>query len=153
MFFYNISLCRMWMLSRDDVVTKPRHDIQSKNSCLQSYGIPAASMLSTDSQIIAKMNSAYFVTNIQIPIKKAIFLGGMAPHERRLMIHFDGCSVHTSRVSTDWLEEHGILRMPHSPYSLDLALVTSTCFLQSKKNSNGFSWLTRTSSLSACKEF
>jgi hypothetical protein len=32
-------------------------------------------------------------------------------------------------------------------------LMTSNCFLQSKKNSNGFSWLTRTSFLSLCKRF
>jgi hypothetical protein len=33
-FFFNTSPCRMWTLSRDDVATKPRLDIQSKNSCL-----------------------------------------------------------------------------------------------------------------------
>jgi histone-lysine N-methyltransferase SETMAR len=29
---------------------------------------------------------------------------------------------HTSRASTDWLEEHGIHCLPHPPYSPDLAL-------------------------------
>jgi hypothetical protein len=48
-FLFNISLRRMWTLSRDDLVTKLTLDIQSKNSCLQSYGILAASMLSIDS--------------------------------------------------------------------------------------------------------
>jgi hypothetical protein len=37
------------------------------------------------------------------------------------VIHLDNCPVHTSQVSTDWLEEYNILRMPHSSYSLDLA--------------------------------
>jgi hypothetical protein len=32
-FFLDISLRRMWTLSRDDVVTKQRLDIQSKNLC------------------------------------------------------------------------------------------------------------------------
>jgi hypothetical protein len=36
------------------------------------------------------------------------------------MIHLDNCSVHTSRVSTDWLEEYSILHMPHPQYSPDL---------------------------------
>jgi hypothetical protein len=31
------------------------------------------------------------------------------------VIHLDNCSVHTSRASTDWLEEHGMLHMPHPP--------------------------------------
>jgi hypothetical protein len=35
--------------------------------------------------------------------------------------HLDNCYVHTSRASTDWLEERSILRMPHLPYSPDLA--------------------------------
>jgi hypothetical protein len=53
-FFFNILSRRMWMLSSDNVITKSRHDIQTENSCLESYGIPATSMLSTDSQIIPK---------------------------------------------------------------------------------------------------
>jgi histone-lysine N-methyltransferase SETMAR len=67
------------------------------------------------------MNSAYFVTNIFIPLEQAIFPRGKASHERRYVIHLDNCSVHTSRVSTDWLEERSILRIPHPPYSPDLA--------------------------------
>jgi hypothetical protein len=66
------------------------------------------------------MNSAYFITNILIPIEQAIFPGGRAPHEKRFVVHFDSYSVHTSRVSTDWLEEHSILRIPYPPYSPDL---------------------------------
>jgi hypothetical protein len=58
---------------------------------------------------------------VLIPIEQAIFPGGRAPHERRLVIHFDSCSVCSSQVSTDWLEEHNIFRMPHTPYSPDLA--------------------------------
>jgi hypothetical protein len=71
-----------------------------------------------------KMNSVYFVTNLLIPLiplEQAIFPRGRAPHERQLVVHLDNCSVHISRVSTDWLEQHNILRMPHHPYSPDLA--------------------------------
>jgi hypothetical protein len=32
------------------------------------------------------------------------------------MIHLDHFSIHTSRTSTDWLEEHNIVRMPHPSY-------------------------------------
>jgi hypothetical protein len=66
------------------------------------------------------MNSAYFMTNIFIPLEQAIFPRGRAPHEKQLVIHLDNCSVHTSQISTDWLEEDSIVRMPHSLYSLDL---------------------------------
>jgi hypothetical protein len=100
-----------------------------------------------------KMNSAYFVTNILVPLEQAIFPRGKAPHEKRLVVHLGNCSVHTSQFPTDWLEEHNILRMPHLPYSHDLAPSDFYLFLTVKENSNGFSWLTRTSFLSACKRF
>jgi hypothetical protein len=61
-----------------------------------------------------KMNSAYFVTKILILFEQTIFPRGRAPHEKQFVIHLDNCFVHTSRVSTDWLEEHSILCMPHS---------------------------------------
>jgi hypothetical protein len=70
----------------------------------------------------AKMNSCYFVRNILIQLKQTIVFRGMAPYQKRFVFHLDNCSVHTSRDSTDWLEEHGIRRMLHSPYSSDLAL-------------------------------
>jgi hypothetical protein len=52
--FLKISQRRMWTLSRDNVITKSKHDIQNKNSCLQSYGIWAASILLTHSKMISK---------------------------------------------------------------------------------------------------
>jgi hypothetical protein len=67
-----------------------------------------------------KMNRVYFVINVLIPFEQVIFSRGRAPHQKRLVIHLDNCSVHTSRVSTNWLEEHNILRMSHSPYSPNL---------------------------------
>jgi hypothetical protein len=53
-FFLNTPPRCILILLRDDVVTKPKLDIQSKNSCLWSYSTRVASMLSTDSQIISK---------------------------------------------------------------------------------------------------
>jgi hypothetical protein len=119
--FFNISPRRMWTLSRDDVVTKSRHDIQSKKSMfIIIWNLSGFYVVNRFPNHI-KMNSAYFVTNLLIPLKEAIFPRGRAPHEKQLVVHLDNCSIHTTRVSTDWLEEHSILRMPHSPYSLDLA--------------------------------
>jgi hypothetical protein len=66
------------------------------------------------------MNNPYFVTNILPPLEEAIFPQGRAPHQKRFVIHLDNRSVHTSRASTEWLEEYGIHRMPQQPYSPDL---------------------------------
>jgi hypothetical protein len=51
-----------------------------------------------------KMNSTYFVTKILILLEQAIFPRGRAPYEKRLVVHLDNCSVHTSRISINWLE-------------------------------------------------
>jgi hypothetical protein len=68
-----------------------------------------------------KMNNTYFVTNLLIRLEEMIFPQGRAPHESRLVIDLDNCSIHSSRVSTDWLEEHDIVRMLQQSYSSDLA--------------------------------
>jgi histone-lysine N-methyltransferase SETMAR len=81
------------------------------------------------------MKSAYFMTSALIPLEQVIFTRGRTPHERRLAFHFDNCSVHTGRVSTDWLEEHNILRMPHPPYSPDLASSDFYLFRPAKEKS------------------
>jgi hypothetical protein len=69
------------------------------------------------------------------------------------MVHLDNCSVHASRASIDWLDEYGMRRMPYQSYLPNLARVISIYFIQWKKNSNEFRWLTRISFLSACKRF
>jgi hypothetical protein len=98
-----------------------------------------------------KMNNAYFVRNILNPFGQVIFSGRRAVHEKWFVVRVDNCSVHTSTVLTDWLEEHEILRMLHSFCSSDLASVTYTCFLQWKKYSKAVRWLTKTNCLGACK--
>jgi hypothetical protein len=67
-----------------------------------------------------KMKSDYFVTKILSPLEQAIFIRGRDMHQKIFVIHIDNCSVHTSRASTYWLDEHGMHRMLHLLYSLDL---------------------------------
>jgi hypothetical protein len=142
-FFLNILSCRIWTLSRDDMITRPRHDVQ-RIKCIftmiwNSSSFYIVDRLSNNS----KMNNDYFITSIPIPLEQAIFPRGRAPHQKRLVVHLDNCSIYTNRTSTDWLEEHGIRRMPHSPYSPDLAPSDFYLF-PAVKNSNGFRWLTKT---------
>jgi hypothetical protein len=143
----------MWTLSRDNVVTKPRQQIQRKEFMLSmrwnASGLYVADRLPNDT----KMNSAYFAINILIPLEEAIFPQGRAPHDRRFVIHLDNCSIHTSRVSTDWLEGHDIVRMPQPPYSPDLAIGDFYLFLTIKEKLERFSWLKRTSFFNLCKRF
>jgi hypothetical protein len=72
-FFFDISPRQMWILSRDDVATKPRQQIQSKKFMFtirwNSTAFYVVDRLPNDT----KMNSAHFVTNIFAPLDKAIF--------------------------------------------------------------------------------
>jgi histone-lysine N-methyltransferase SETMAR len=152
-FFFNTLPRRMWTLSRGDVVTKPRQQIQSKEFMFRNIWNPIG--FDDVGRLLnhTKMNRAYFLTNILIPLDEAIFPQGRAPHENRLVIHLDNCSVHTSRVSTNWLEEHSILRMPHPPYSPDLASSDFYLFLTVNEK---FEWIhlaDEDQCLSACKRF
>jgi histone-lysine N-methyltransferase SETMAR len=120
-FFFNFSSRRIWTLSRDDVVIKPRHDIQSKKTIFLIIWNPSGFYIVDRFPNHAKMNSADFVTNLLIPVEQPIFPRGRAPHERRPVVYLDNCFVQANGVSTDWHKEYSIPRMPHSPYSYDLA--------------------------------
>jgi hypothetical protein len=97
-FVFNILPRRMWTLSRDDVATKPRLDIQSKKFMLTLIWNPSGFYVVDRLRNDTNMNSAYFVTNILTPLEQMIFPRGRAPHQKRLVIHLDNCSVHTSRA-------------------------------------------------------
>jgi hypothetical protein len=98
-FFYNISPRRMWTLSRNNMVTKPRLHIQSKKFMFPIVWNPSGFYVIDRFPNHNKMNSAYFVTNMLIPIGQAIFPGGRAPYERRPVVHLDNYSVHTSQIA------------------------------------------------------
>jgi hypothetical protein len=107
----------MWTLRRDEVVTKPRFDIQSKKFMFTITLNPNDFYIVDRLPNNTKMNSAYFVTNIFILFEQAIFPRRMALHQKQLVVHLDNCSVHTSLASRNWLEEHGMRRMPQPSYS------------------------------------
>jgi hypothetical protein len=81
----------------------------------------------------AKMNNDYFVTKILSLFEKAIFTRGRAAHQKRFTVHVDNCSVHISRASTSWREEHSMRHMPHQLYLLDLTSRDLYLFLTVKE--------------------
>jgi hypothetical protein len=117
----------MWTLSRDDLATKTRQQIQSKKFMLMIIWNPIGFYVVDRLPNDTKMNSDYFVTNILIYLEQMIFPCRRTPHEKGLVVSVDNCSVHTSRDSTDWLDKHDIHRMPDQSYSPNLA--TSDLYL------------------------
>jgi histone-lysine N-methyltransferase SETMAR len=49
------------------------------------------------------------------------FPRGRIPHTRRLQLHLDNCRVHFSKATEQFITENHIGRVPHPPYSPDLA--------------------------------
>jgi hypothetical protein len=136
-FFLNISPRRIWTLSRDNVITRPRLDIRSKEFMFMIMWNPSGLYVVNRLPNDTKINSEYFETNRLIPFEQAIFPRGRAPHQKRLVARLDNCSVHTGRASTNWHEEYDIRRISHPTLFTWFGPVTSTCFLQWKKSSNG----------------
>jgi hypothetical protein len=62
-FFFDTSPRRMWTLPRDDVVTKPRQQIQSKKFMFTIIWNPTGFYVFDRFPNDTKMNSDYFVTN------------------------------------------------------------------------------------------
>jgi hypothetical protein len=96
---------RMWTLSRDDMVTKSRLDIQNKEFMFPITWNPSDFYVIDRLPNDTKMNSDYFMTNAFILLKQAIFPRVRAPHQKWHIVDLDNCSVHISPASTDWREE------------------------------------------------
>jgi hypothetical protein len=70
----------MWTLSKGNMVTKPRIDIQSKRFMFAIMWNPSSFYVVDRLTNDIKMNSDYFVTNIFILFEQAIFPRGRMPH-------------------------------------------------------------------------
>jgi hypothetical protein len=152
-FFLNISSRRMWILSRDDVVTKPRLDIQSKRIMFMIMWNPSGFYVIDKLLNDAKMNNDYFVINVFILLEYVIFPQWRVPHQKQHVVHLDNCSVHSSRASTDWLEKHGMQHRSYSPYSRNLIRSNFYLFSAVKEKLERIQVVDEDQFLSPCKRF
>jgi hypothetical protein len=111
----------MWIVTRDDVATKPRPDTHAKKSMFPVLWNPLGLHVVDKLRTGAKMESDYFTTNILGLLEQKVFPTGRNPQAKRLTIHLDNCSMHTSRTTEEYIRQHNIIRVQHPPYSPDLA--------------------------------
>jgi hypothetical protein len=78
-FFFDMSPCQTW---RDDVITKPRQQIQNKKFMFTIIGNPTGFYIVDRFPNDTKMNSDYFMTNIFISREQMIFPCRRALHEK-----------------------------------------------------------------------
>jgi hypothetical protein len=82
-------------------------------------------------------NTQCFISHILEPLLLALFPDGRKPHSRRLSLQLDNCRVHCSKVSERFFAGNSIIRVAHSPYSLDLAPSNFWLFGHMKAASKG----------------
>jgi hypothetical protein len=95
-FFLSYSPYRMWTLSRNDVATKPNHHLCTQKFMFTMSWNPLGFQVVDKLPTGTKMHNDYFITNILEPLEQKIFPNGRKPHAKRLTVHLDDCSIHTS---------------------------------------------------------
>jgi histone-lysine N-methyltransferase SETMAR len=68
-----------------------------------------------------KMNAVYFAANIIKDIREACYPHGRNTHDRKFVLHLDNCPLRNTKTVADAMEGSDLKRMPHPPYSPDLA--------------------------------
>lgn len=63
-------------------------------------------------------NSEYFISNVMIPTLQRF---QEVTGRKKAKLHLDNCRVHNSKKSYEWYNLNHIIRIPHPPYSPDLA--------------------------------
>jgi histone-lysine N-methyltransferase SETMAR len=124
----------MWALSQDDIATKPKHEIRAQKFIFTVIWNPLGFQVVDKLPTGTKMNGDYFVTNILEPLEQKIVPNERKPHARRLTVHLDNCSIHTSGASEVLMTEHNMIRLKHPPYSPDLAPIDFICSQRSKRD-------------------
>jgi histone-lysine N-methyltransferase SETMAR len=120
-FFITSTIRRMWSVVRDDVATIPRTDIATKKFMYTIMWNPSGFHVIDKLPLGAKMNSGHYTANVLQPLYEVFFPRGRKPRAKRLVVHVDNCSVHRSGATEAFMESHEMIRMPHPPYSPDLA--------------------------------
>jgi hypothetical protein len=69
----------MWIFSRDDVATKPKHNIRTQKFMFTVIWNPLGFQVVDQLPTVTKMNNDYFIINILEPLEQKIF-----PNERKL---------------------------------------------------------------------
>jgi histone-lysine N-methyltransferase SETMAR len=110
----------IWLQADEEVPERERHTIQSEKVMLTIVWNPTGFHLIDFLSRRAKFNGTHSVSNI--PSLLAIWRETqMGKADRKLIVHSDNARPHTAKKVLDFLEQNGMERAPHPPYSPDLA--------------------------------
>jgi histone-lysine N-methyltransferase SETMAR len=110
-----------WSVCRDDVATKTKSTISTPKFMLaviwRIKGFHTVDLMTSQNQF----NSQYFVEDIVLPLVQKIFPHGKNRRLFRLHLYLDNYRVLFSKVAEQFFGANDTLRIPHPPYSPDLA--------------------------------
>lgn len=117
-FFLSYEPKTKWSLSIEDVPQRVQKKIQtikfmvtvmfSKNHLFLVNVLPEGE----------SYNSDYFT---QVVLAQTLSEYQLLTNRKKALIHLDNCRVHNSKKSKQWFDENRVQRIPHPPYSPDLA--------------------------------
>jgi histone-lysine N-methyltransferase SETMAR len=111
----------MWIPDGEEVLTRPRRMIASPKRMLAVFWSPLGFSLV---EIIPKgirFDSQYFYSNILSAIVQNQPSETSEDRRRRIMVHFDNATPHTTKRTIDELMANRLTRRPHPVFSPDLA--------------------------------
>jgi histone-lysine N-methyltransferase SETMAR len=69
-----------------------------------------------------KFNTTYFCDVIIAKLVQALYPRGTVPRRRKFSLHLDNARPHNSAEATEFIDGKKFIRLPHPPYSPDVAL-------------------------------
>jgi histone-lysine N-methyltransferase SETMAR len=112
-----------WSVSQGDVPQKAKQQIGTQKFMLSViWGIDGLHVVGLMIEQHS-YNTQYFLGQRYIlePLLLPVFPDGRKSQSRRRNLHLDNCLVHHSKASKNFLADNSIIRVPHPPYSADLA--------------------------------
>jgi transposase len=120
-FFLSQLPSRMWSLTKETVETNVRRNFQCEKIMFTIMWNPHGFYVIDSLPPHTRMNSTYYTTNILQPLYDSFFPQGHTTRSKKLILHVDNCSIHKSREAEKFMANHRMIRMPHPPYSPEMA--------------------------------
>jgi histone-lysine N-methyltransferase SETMAR len=120
-FYFNIDHDRIWIPETEPPPTRVRQTVSSLKRMLTIFWSPLGFPLV---QLLPKghhFDADYFCSQIIREIDRIRPTETAEDAKRRLVLHFDNASPHTSTATQEFLHAHRMKRAPHPPFSPDLA--------------------------------
>lgn len=117
-FYLSYEPKRKWSLTKDEVPVRVSKAIHTKKVMLTIMFTKNKLLLIDLLPQGQSFNSDYFILNVLTPTLMEFRKDYKRVH---MKLHVDNCRVHNSKKTKNWLDENKIIRVPHPPYSPDLA--------------------------------